>query len=172
MYKSLIRFLFGYKTFSYIWLLIVCIRLTELIFCGLYSMKMIELHILRMVGSREALHAVRHSFSSCFLWNQTSKTLVLCKERRYGYFILFLLYRRTYSISAWELLCDFWYQLISGFWQCPNNNLPELGQCHLFRVIAIWALLHGLPISAHSFSPIVLGGDQYPTQWGASFNDT
>ena len=156
MYKTLIRFLFGYQTFSYNWLLIVCIRLTELIFCGLYSMKMIELHILRMVGSREALHAVRHSFSSCFLWNQTRKTLVFLKGAQklnffsiYGYFILFLLYRRTYNISVWELLCDFWSQLISGFWQWPNNNLPELGQCHLFRVIAIWALLVSPSPSTH-----------------------
>ena len=53
MYKTLIRFLFGYKTFSYNWLLIVCIRLTELIFCGLYSMKMIELHIIHKDGTTQ-----------------------------------------------------------------------------------------------------------------------
>ena len=165
MYKSLIRFLFDYQTFSYNWLLIVCILYTPdwTNFLGivLNENDWITYTVLRMVGSREALHAVRHSFSSCFLWNQTRKTLVFFKGAQklnffsiYGYFISFLLYRRTYNISVWELLCDFWSQLISGFWQCPNNNLPELGQCHLFRVIAIWALLHGLPISAHSFSPI------------------
>ena len=158
MYKTLIRFLFGYKTFSYIWLLIVCIRLTELIFCGLYSMKMIELHILRMVGSREALHAVRHSFSSCFLWNQTRKTLVFFKGAQklnffsiYGYFILFLLYPRTYSISVWELLCDFWYQLISGFWQCPFQLIIYLSWANVIflSVIAIWALLVSPSPSTH-----------------------